>query len=87
MKICILYSGEFGKKVVGNLINPGSFCIACGDLCDKCRSDRISFAGMVYEIHELPSDLPEFIEDPSDMFPEIKQCDPVSYTHLRAHET
>jgi hypothetical protein len=30
---------------------------------------------MVYEIHELPSDLPDFIEDPTDLFPEIGHCD------------
>jgi hypothetical protein len=75
MRICILYSGEFGKKVVGNLVNLSNFCTACGDLCDKCRVGRISFADMVYEIHELPSDLPDFIEDPADLFPEIRHCD------------
>jgi hypothetical protein len=75
MQICILYSGEFGKKVVGNLVNLSNFCTACGDLCDKCRTGRISFADMVYEIHELPSDLPDFIEDPTDLFPKMRHCD------------
>jgi hypothetical protein len=48
--------------------------MACGDLCDKCRLGRISFADMVYEIHELPSDLPDFIEYPTDLFPETGHC-------------
>jgi|GEM_PF-4856896 len=57
MLISVLYTGEFGKKVVGNLVNPSMFCVSCGDLCDKCRSLRQSFADRIVEIHELPSDL------------------------------
>ncbi|MDF1558545.1 MAG: DUF166 domain-containing protein [ANME-2 cluster archaeon] len=75
MRICILYTGEFGAKVVGNLVNPGSFCTSCGDLCDKCRGGRLSFGDRVYEIHELPTGLPEFIEDVDEFLPEMGACD------------
>ncbi|MCL7416134.1 MAG: DUF166 domain-containing protein [ANME-2 cluster archaeon] len=75
MRISILYTGEFGGKVVSNLVNPSNFCISCGDLCDKCRGGRTSFGDMVYEIHELPTELPEFIEEPEDFLPEMGVCD------------
>lgn len=75
MRISILYTGEFGAKVVGNLVNPSNFCISCGDLCDKCRSGRVSFGDLVYEIHELPTGLPEFIEEPGEFLPEMGVCD------------
>jgi hypothetical protein len=75
MRISVLYTGEFGKKVVGNLINHSSFCTACGNLCDRCRNGRISYADILFEIHELPTDLPDFIEDPAGFFPEMRQCD------------
>lgn len=75
MRISILYTGEFGMKVAGNLVNPGSFCISCGDLCDKCRGGRVSYGDMVYEIHELPAGLPGFIEEPGEFLPEMGECD------------
>ncbi|MCL7412308.1 MAG: DUF166 domain-containing protein [ANME-2 cluster archaeon] len=75
MRISILYTGEFGAKVAGNLVNPGTFCTSCGDLCDKCRGVRASFGDMVYGIHELPTGLPEFIEEPGVFLPEIGTCD------------
>lgn len=75
MRISILYTGDFGAKVAGNLVNPASFCTSCGDLCDKCRGGRASFGDMVYGIHELPTGLPEFIEEPREFLPEIDACD------------
>lgn len=75
MRISILYTGDFGAKVAGNLVNPASFCTSCGDLCDKCRGGRASFGDMVYGIHELPTGLPEFIEESREFLPEIDACD------------
>jgi hypothetical protein len=75
MLIGVLFTGEFGKKVVNNLINPSTFCVSCGDLCDKCRTYRPSFADKIVAIHELPSDLPDFIEEPEEYLPDMGPCD------------
>lgn len=76
MRITILYTGDFGKRVIGNLINMSTFCISCGELCDECRSTRKSYAGMLLEIYELPDNLPMYIEDPQEyMPPSPGECD------------
>ena len=69
MRLSIFYSGEFGKKVVGNLINSGSFCVSCGDLCDHCREPRMSFAPLIVGLFELRTDLPDFVEDTDEYIP------------------
>lgn len=76
MRICVLYSGQFGRKVIGNLVNSSTFCTSCGDLCDHCREKRRSFADFIVDIHELPLDLPEFIEEPIEYMPgNMGSCD------------
>ncbi|MEA1985386.1 MAG: DUF166 domain-containing protein [Euryarchaeota archaeon] len=76
MRIGIYYTGEFGQKVIGNLVNSSTFCISCGDLCDQCRTTRPSFAGNITDIHELPGDLPEFVDDPETYLPNnMAACD------------
>ncbi|SFM44674.1 DUF166 domain-containing protein [Methanolobus profundi] len=69
MRLSIFYSGEFGRKVVGNLVNSDSFCVSCGDLCDHCREPRASFAPMIVGLFELRTDLPDFVEDPAEYIP------------------
>lgn len=76
MKILVLYSGELGRKVINNLINPGNFCVSCGDLCNHCRQARPSYANMIVGIHEFPDDLPTFIEEPAQYLPsKFPECD------------
>jgi len=76
MKILVLYSGELGKKVIQNLINPGSFCVSCGELCNHCRQVRKSYANLIVGIHEFPQDLPTFIEEPEQYMPQkLPECD------------
>jgi hypothetical protein len=76
IRISVLYSGEFGKKVLGNLINSDQFCTSCGEACDHCRQGRKSYSGFLTEIHELPADLPEFVEEPEEYLPaDLKPCD------------
>ncbi len=70
MRLSIFYSGEFGKKVVGNLVNSDSFCVSCGDLCDHCREPRASFAPLIAGLFELRTDLPDFIEEPLEYIPD-----------------
>ncbi|WP_363321785.1 DUF166 family protein [Methanohalophilus sp.] len=74
MSVC--YSDEFGRKIIGNLINDRRFCTSCGELCDSCRDFRPSYAMNLVEIHELPADLPEFVDDPEGYLPEkMLPCD------------
>ena len=76
MRICILYSGEFGRKVIGNLVNQSGFCVSCGDLCDQCRRSRPSAADQIVGIYEIPQNLPEFIEEPEEYLPAmLPECD------------
>jgi len=76
MRILVLYTGELGKKVIQNLINPSNFCVSCGELCNHCRQVRKSYANLLVGIHEFPEDLPPFIEEPSQfMPPKLPECD------------
>lgn len=70
MRLSVFYSGEFGKKVVGNLVNSDSFCVSCGDLCDHCREPRASFAPLIVGLFELRTDLPDFVEEPLEYIPD-----------------
>ena len=76
IRISVCYSDEFGMKVIGNLINDTGFCTSCGELCDHCREFRHSYAMDIVEIHELPADLPDFVEEPEEYLPEkMQSCD------------
>ncbi len=76
MRVNIFYSGEFGKKIIGNLVNSDRFCVACGDLCDHCREVRSGLGNIITGIFELRSDLPDFVEEPMEYMPEnIPDCD------------
>ncbi|NLX39110.1 MAG: thymidylate synthase, partial [Methanothrix sp.] len=44
MKVSVLYNGEFGRNLIGNLINFSGFCISCGDGCTLCKAGKYSLA-------------------------------------------
>lgn len=76
MRISFYYNGEFGKKVIGNVVNSSTFCTSCGELCDHCREKKRSYADNVVDIYEFPADLPQFIEEPEEYLPEhMGECD------------
>jgi thymidylate synthase len=76
MRISFYYNSEFGKKVIGNIVNSSTFCTSCGDLCDHCRELKISHADSIVDLYEFPDDLPEFIDDPFDHIPKnVGECD------------
>ncbi|MCQ1535919.1 thymidylate synthase [Methanosarcina sp. KYL-1] len=76
MRILVLYSGELGRKVIQNLINPSNFCVSCGELCNHCRQARKPYANLIVGIHEFPEDLPPFIEEPGQYLPaKLPACD------------
>ena len=70
MKIFVAYSGKFGDRVIGNLINYKNFCISCDKLCKFCRDDKtLNFADNIIGIYNQPSNLPVYIEDPKQYIP------------------
>ena len=76
MRISIFYTGDFGRKVIENLVNPSTFCVSCADLCDHCREKRGSYGNLIVDIHEMPDNLPQFIEEPMEYVPEnMGECD------------
>ncbi|MGP8330972.1 MAG: DUF166 domain-containing protein [Methanosarcinaceae archaeon] len=76
MRISVFYTGEFGRKVIENLVNSSTFCISCADLCDHCREKRESYGNLLVDIHEMPDDLPQFIEEPMEYIPQnMGECD------------
>ncbi|SES62262.1 hypothetical protein SAMN04488587_0098 [Methanococcoides vulcani] len=76
MQISFYYTGEFGRKVIGNVVNSSTFCTSCGELCDHCREKKRSYADRIVDIYEFPADLPQFIEEPEEYLPEnMGKCD------------
>ena len=78
LKLIVFYNGEFGERVVGNLINYSGFCISCGDACTQCRNVRSSYAENIVALVEIPdpSTLGDFIDDVEPYLPKaIPQAD------------
>jgi len=69
LRLLFLYSDPFGPRLVNNLINISTFCLVCGDTCNKCRSVYGTHAGDIYGVVELPSGLPAYIEEPEKYLP------------------
>jgi len=65
MNLIVIYSGDFGERVIGNLINYSTFCISCADACTHCKEGKYGFADRVKGFFKLPAPslLPVFIED------------------------
>ncbi|MBN1322425.1 MAG: DUF166 domain-containing protein [Methanotrichaceae archaeon] len=71
MKVAVLYNGEFGISLIGNLINFSGFCISCGDACTLCKSGKYSMAEDLVSIIEMPDPktLDDFIDDVGPYIP------------------
>ncbi len=71
MKLIVFYSGDFGMRVVGNLINYSGFCISCGDACTQCRNVQPGYAENIVSIVEMPdpATLGDFIDDVEPYLP------------------
>jgi hypothetical protein len=65
MDLIVIYSGEFGERVIENLINYSTFCISCAEACTHCKETKYGFADSIKAFFTLPepSQLPIFIED------------------------
>ncbi|MHA1298596.1 MAG: DUF166 domain-containing protein [Candidatus Helarchaeota archaeon] len=72
MKVYILYTDEFGERLVGNLTNMKEFCEVCELNCERetCRGNYPSFAANIYGLDKInDEDLPPFIEEPEEFLP------------------
>lgn len=72
VSLMFVYSGDFGERVIRNIINDPSFCKVCGLLCDFCKYGVYTYVQDVHAAIELPSPakLPSFIENPEEYIPE-----------------
>lgn len=78
MKVAVFYNGEFGRTLIGNLINFSGFCISCGDGCTLCKAGKYSLAEDLVSVIEMPDPegLEDFIDDVSPYIPaEIPEAD------------
>lgn len=77
MKIVVYYNGEFGQRVIGNLINYSGFCISCGEACTQCRTGKYSAAEDLVAIFEMPDPdtLGDFIDDVEPLLPKVPPAD------------
>lgn len=71
LDLLFIYSGDFGERVIRNLINDPSFCKACGLLCDYCKYGVYSYVRNIHGAIKLPdpAKLPSFIEKPEEYLP------------------
>ncbi len=71
LDISFVYSGNFGERVIRNLINDPSFCKVCGLFCDFCKYGIYSYVQNIQAAIELPdpAQLPKFIENPEKYLP------------------
>ncbi len=71
MKVVVFYNGEFGRTLIGNLINFSGFCISCGDACTLCKSGKYSMADDLVSIIEMqdPDTLDAFLDDVDPYLP------------------
>jgi len=78
MKVAVFYNGEFGRTLIGNLINFSGFCISCGDACTLCKSGKYSMAEEIVSVIEMPDPetLDDFIDDVGPYIPaDIPEAD------------
>ena len=70
MNLIVIYSGDFGERVIGNLINYSTFCISCAEACTHCKEGKYGFADSIKTFFKLPkpSQLPVFIEDSANEY-------------------
>ena len=59
MDLLFVYSGDFGEKVIGNLINYDRFCTVCDPACSSCRFGQFNWSSDIKQamIAPGPSDL------------------------------
>jgi len=71
LSLVFVYSGDYGERVIRNLINDPSFCKSCGLFCDYCKYGVYSYVQGIRAAIKLPdsSELPAFIDEPEKYLP------------------
>lgn len=61
---------QYGEKFIRHLTNDPNLCIGCGARCIRCRDAYdIDFSQKIAGTHELPSELPQLIDKPTEYLP------------------
>lgn len=76
MRLYVIYSDEYGERVVGNLVNLSTFCQACDLACVNCRLVYGSYAADIHKVDKMPQNLPALVDDPEKYFSDkLPNCD------------
>jgi len=84
MKLLILYGGNFGERVIRNLVNDSEFCKSCDPLCTHCKYERYCYAESIIGTIRFPAPetLPDFIDDPDPYIPVLPSADIMIATEI-----
>ena len=76
MTVVVFYNGEFGKTLIGNLLNFSGFCISCAEACSLCKSGKYSMAEDLVSVIEMPDPetLDDFLDDVEPYLPKDIPC-------------
>ena len=80
LKILFVYGGDYGERVIRNMINDPSYCKACGLSCDFCKYGVYTHVRSIHAAIEFPNpaELPTLIEDAenylSQKIPTVDLC-------------
>ena len=71
LNVVFIYSGDYGERVIRNLINDPSFCKSCGLYCDFCKYGVYCYVQSIRAAITLPdpSELPMLIDKPQKYLP------------------
>ena len=84
MKLLIMYGGNFGERVIRNLVNDSEFCKSCDPLCTHCKYERYCYAESIIGTIRFPAPetLPDFIDDPGPYIPALPSADIMIATEI-----
>ncbi len=73
LKVVLIFNGDYGLRVLENMVNSIGHCVSCGHLCieKQCKYGKYGFANNIIGVYELedPESLPQVIDDPYKYLP------------------
>lgn len=89
LKVILIFSGDYGLRVLENMVNSTGHCISCGHLCieRQCKYGKYGFAENIEYVIEMrnPQELPEIIDNPYKYLPQkLPNADIVLATGLHS---
>lgn len=87
LKVIIIFNGDYGLRVLENMVNSTGHCISCGHLCieRQCKYGKYGFAENIEEVIEVEKsgELPEIIDNPYKYLPKrLSRADIILATGL-----